>query len=116
GHHEALVVTCLNFPDGLAREAVPLGCDVARLQRASEGACKSAGRRRDDVVERGGTRLERAGRNLVVLSHRAVDTEDDRLRLRGEEGAAHRSFDSLNPNLRAVHDSGHSITMSAVFR
>ena len=114
-NHEDLVVSFLDFPNRLAREAVPVGSDVARLQRASEGPCKSASRRRDDVVERCGTRFERAGRNLVVLSHRAVDTEDDRLRLTGEEGAAHRSFDSLNPNLRAVHDSGHSVTISAVF-
>jgi hypothetical protein len=109
--HEDLVVRALDFTDRFAGEAVTIGPDVARLQRASEGPRQSAGRSGDDVVERGCPRLDGTGSDLVVFGHGAVNAEDDWLGLTGQEGAAHRSFDALDADLRAVHDSGHGVLL-----
>jgi hypothetical protein len=110
--HEHPVFGLFDFADGLAGEAITVGPDVARLQRASEGPRESAGGGRDDIVKGRRARLEGPGGNLIVLSHCPVDTEDDRLRLAREKGAAERTFDALDPDLRAVHDSGHSLPTS----
>jgi hypothetical protein len=109
---EDLVVGFLDFADRLTGEAVAVGLDVARVQRASEGPRQSAGRGRDDVVERRRARFEGSGGHLIVLRHRPVDAEDDRLRLTGEIGAPDWALHALDPDLRAVHDSGHGLPTS----
>jgi hypothetical protein len=55
--------------------------DPARLQRASQGACQSTGRRRDDVVESGGMVRILSRRRPIVLPDLIVGAEDDRLLL-----------------------------------
>jgi hypothetical protein len=110
--HEDLVFGLFDFTDRLAGQPVAVRPDIARLQRASEGPRQSAGCGRDDVVERGRARLEGPGSDLVMLGHRAVDAEDDRLGLTGKIGAPDRALDALDPDLRAVHDSGHSFPTS----
>lgn len=67
--HEYAIFGFLDFTDGLAAQAVAIGLDPARLQRASEGSRQSAGHSGDDVVEGRGVRLERCGRDLVVPRH-----------------------------------------------
>jgi hypothetical protein len=103
--HENVVVGFLDLTDGLAREAVAIGPDLARLQRAPEGSRQSAGGGRDDVIERGRARLEGAGRDLVVLRYSSVDAEDDRFRLARQVRPAHGSLHPLDPDLGAIHDA-----------
>jgi len=105
---EHVVFGQLDFTDRLGGQPVAVGSDVARLQRASEGPCQSAGCGRDDVVERGRVRLERSGRDPVVLGDRAVDAEDDRLRLAGEVGAPEGTSHPLDPNLGTIDDLRHN--------
>jgi hypothetical protein len=108
---EDVVFGFLDFADRLGGEAIAVGPDFARLQRASEGPCQSASCGRDDVVERRRARLKGPRGHLIMLSHRAVDTEDNRLRLTGEIGAPDRALHALDPDLRAVHNSGHSLPL-----
>jgi hypothetical protein len=106
---EDLVVRLFDFTDRLAREAVAVGPDVARLQRASEGPCQSTGGGCDDVVKCGGMRLEGPRDNFVVLGYGSVDAEDNRLRLTREIGSTDGALDALDPHLGAVHDTGHGL-------
>ncbi len=70
--------------------------DPARLQRATQGAGQSTGRRRHDVVERGRVRLEGARRRSVMFGHLVVDAEADRIVLCRKIGTAKRSLDPLD--------------------
>ena len=101
---EHVVLGQFDFTDRFAGQPVAVSPDVARLQRAPEGPRQSAGRRGDDVVECRGAGLECAGGDLVVLGDRAVDAEDDRLRLAGEVGAPDGPFHPFYPDVRPIHD------------
>ena len=70
----------LDLTDGLTGEPPVTGTDLARLQRAPEGADESAGRRRHDVVDGGGMRV-RYVLNAVVGRDGAVRAEHHRLGL-----------------------------------
>lgn len=107
--HEYAIFGFLDFTDGLAAQAVAIGLDPARLQRASEGSRQSAGHSGGDVVEGRGVRLERCGRDLVVPRHGPVDAERHGLRLGRELRAPQGSFDALDAHPRTVNDVGHVV-------
>jgi len=107
---EHVVLGQFDFTDRFAGQPLAVSPDVARLQRAPEGPRQSAGRGGDDVVERRGARLEGGGGDLVVLGDRPVDAEDDRLRLAWEVGAPDGPFHPFYPDMRPIHDVGHSRT------
>ena len=65
--HENVVIGLLDLADRVAREPIAVRLDVARLQRASEGAGQSAGRGGDHIVEGRRARLDRPGGDLVMV-------------------------------------------------
>ena len=70
----------LDLTNSLTGKPPVTGTDLARLQRAPEGADESAGRRRHDVVDGGGMRV-RDVLNAVVGRDGAVRAEHHRLGL-----------------------------------
>jgi hypothetical protein len=71
----------LDVPFGIRRQ-VALPCfDPARLQRATQGSGQSTSGCRDNVVEGGRMRLERARRGAVMFRNLVVDAKADRLAL-----------------------------------
>jgi hypothetical protein len=86
--------------------------NLTRLQRASKGAGKSAGRRCNDVIQRGRVRLQRPRRHLVVLGHCAVHSENHRLALGWEIRPANRPLHALDSNFGTVHNVGHAVIVA----
>jgi hypothetical protein len=103
-HQDA--VLDLHLAPGLGVEPPLAGRDLARLQRAPEGAGESAGGGRDHVVERGRVGLVLAHVDAVVAGHRAVDAEQDRARLGRQVRAAERPADALDADVRGIGDGG----------
>ena len=110
--HEHAVLR-LDLPGRVARELPSCGVDVARLQRASEGAGQSAGSRGDDVVERGRPLDVAATRDAVVIRDLVVHAEPDRLVGPGELRAAKWALHALDPHPRRVHDVAHVLSLRA---
>jgi hypothetical protein len=82
-----------------------IGCiDFTRLQRAPEGSGKSTGGGGDNIIQSGGVRFQDLGRNLIMLGHRAMHAENDRLGFSGEPGSANRSFDAFDSNFGTIDD------------
>jgi hypothetical protein len=96
----------LDLAPGLGAKPPFAGRDLARFQRAPEGAGESAGRRRDHVVERGRVGLLLGHVDPVVAGDRAVDAEQDRLRLGRQVRAPERPADALDADVRGVGDGG----------
>jgi hypothetical protein len=71
----------LDVAFGIRCQVALPGFDPARLQRATQGSGQSTSRGRDDVVERGRVRLERARRGPVMFRNLVVDAEADRIAL-----------------------------------
>ena len=92
----------LHFTRRIRRQLPRRGINLTRLQRASKGPGESARRCRDDVVQRGGMGFEDIGRHFVVLRHRAMYSEENGGRLRGQPGAPKRSLYALDPHTRHV--------------
>jgi len=92
-HHPAL---SLGFQLALTR------IDPARLQRAAQGSGQSTSGRGDQVVERCRMLgiLPRCG--SVVVAHRSVGAEDDRLVFGGQESAPKRTAVTDNADPRDV--------------
>jgi hypothetical protein len=59
--------------------------DSTRLQRATQGSGQSTSGGRHDVVKRGGVRLERSRRCLVMFRNLVVHSEKDGRRLGRQE-------------------------------
>ena len=57
------------FSDGFGHQPLVRGIDLTRFQRASECAGESTGGSRDNVIERGGMRLQHLGRYFVMFGH-----------------------------------------------
>ena len=72
-------VVGLDFSPCPGSEFAPTSIDLARLQRASEGAEESAGRRRDHVVDCGRVRVGNVARRSIMAGNGAVDPKPDRL-------------------------------------
>jgi hypothetical protein len=81
--------------------------DLTRLQRASKGSRKSTCGGGDNVIKRRGAGFRDCGRNPVVLGDRAVDSENDRLRLGREIRFTHRPFHTLYSDLGTINYVGH---------
>lgn len=80
--HQNLVIEH-DVADGFDLVALRIDFDLTRLQRAGKGAGQSAAGSRHNVVERRGTRREVLRVDAVVLGHRGVHSEHDRLGLGG---------------------------------
>jgi hypothetical protein len=100
-HDDALLV--LDLADDLAGKPAVRGVDLARLQRASEGAEQSAAGGGNDVVKGGGVGIRGFGGDAVVVGHGAVHAEDDRLLLGRHGGEPQRAPEPLNADARFVH-------------
>ena len=85
--------------------------DPARLQRATQGPGESTRGGRDHVVERGGVRLERPGRGLIVLRDLVVHPEKNGGWLGRHKRLSQRSLDSLDANLRNVGGVAHRLSL-----
>jgi hypothetical protein len=97
----------LDVADRLGGQTVIGSGDLARFQRASESSSQSTRGCGNHVVERGGMRLIRVWRHLVVLGDGSVNAKNDGLLLGGKKGPANRPFDPLNPDSRLIGDVGH---------
>ena len=105
-------VLFFDFACGFSGQPVDGSGDLTRLQRASKGAGQSAGRRRDDVVERCRMRRKRLGRHFVMLRDSAVHAEDNGLRLRRYVSAAHGAFFALDAHFRSIDYVSHFATIT----
>src|SRR6202011_2563828 len=85
------LVLKLHVSLSLGLQLASAGVDSARLQRATQGAGQSTGRRRDHVVECGGVVWEQAGRSAVVFPDLIVGSEEDWLRLDRQVGSPDRT-------------------------
>ena len=100
-------VFLLDFPDRVCREPAARRGNLARLQRASEGAGQSTGGGRDHVVKGRGVRLECPGRGLVVLGHLVVHPEKNWRGLGWQKRFPQRALDPFDANLRDVCHVAH---------
>jgi hypothetical protein len=101
----------LNFADGFGNQPAIRGRNVARLQRASKRSGESTCGGCDDIVQGRGMFLERAGRQLIVLRHRAVDAKSHRFALHRQPGPANGPAHSLDADLRSVHNVTHGLLL-----
>jgi len=109
-HQDAVLE--FDLAGGVALESAFASRDVTRFQRASEGACQSAGGGGDDVVERRRTLRLASCRHTVVLGDGGVDAEDHRLILRGQVGAPQRPTYPLDSDSRDISDRSHPRTVA----
>jgi hypothetical protein len=72
------VVLCLDLSSNFRRQSVVAGFDLARFQRAPEGADQSATCGRHHVIQRCGVRLGHFWANVVVFGHSPVHAEAHR--------------------------------------
>ncbi len=94
----------LDLPDGLGGQPPLASRDLARFQRASQRPGRSAGRRRDEVVEGGRVGLVDLGVHPIVLGYLGVDPEEHRGRLDWKVGPAQGALDPLDADPRPVGD------------
>lgn len=106
----------LDLADRLGDESSLSCADLARLQRAPEGAGQSAGRSGHDVVERRRVLGFAAARNAVMIGDLVVDPERDRLALARYERTTQRAAHAFDPHPRAVTDLGHRSHLQSSLR
>src|SRR5271168_5500175 len=90
------IVLQFDFTDCLRHQSLIRGVYVTRLQRASKGAGQSNRSRGDNVVQGRGMGLEDRRRNLVMLRHCPMHSEDYRLRFGREIRPANGSLHAFN--------------------
>jgi hypothetical protein len=73
--NDQYVVLCLDLSSNLPRQSFVACIDLARFQRASEGADQSAAGGRHYVIQRRGMRLCNLRANVIVVSHSSVHPE-----------------------------------------
>src|SRR6266446_8749657 len=95
----------------LGSQASPRGWDLARLQRAPVGSDQSTRSRGDHEVERRGVRLEGARGGAVVLRHRPMRAEHDRLLLGRQPSVPDRTLHPLEPYHGTVSHFGHGTSL-----
>ena len=88
----------LDLADCLRGQPLVRGVNLTRLQRASKSSRQSTSCRCDDVIQRGGVRLQDVRRNFVMLSYGAVDAEDHGLRFDRQIGSPDRPFHAFDAN------------------
>jgi hypothetical protein len=75
------IVLQFHLAHGLRNQTLARCTDLTRFQRASKGSRKSTGRCGDNVVQGRGMRFQHVRWNLIMFSHRPMNSEDDWLRL-----------------------------------
>ena len=88
----------LDLADCLRGQPLVRGVNLTRLQRASKCSRQSPSCRCDDVIQRGGVRLQDVRWNSVMFSYGAVDAEDYGLRFGRQGGSPDRSFHAFDAN------------------
>lgn len=104
--HENLVLE-FHFAGDFRGEFLVAGIDLARLQRASEGAGESATRCGDYVVECGRMWLGDFSADAVVRCNGTMDTELHRTFFSRQVGAAQRALLPLDFDFGYVDNLGH---------
>ncbi len=104
----------LHLPDGVGVEI--LEGDLARCQRAPEGAEQSTASCCDEIIKSGIDGFHLFRRDAVVLSDLAVDAEQHGLVLDGEIGAPDPALHGLYPHPRDVRCIGHEISFPLFVR
>ena len=94
----------LDFTGGFSYQPAFAGGDIARLQRASEGAGQSTGRGGDQVVECSRMLWMDTRLMLVILRNLRMGREVDRIRLHRHLDAPIGSLDSLYLDLGSIND------------
>ena len=89
------------------REASSTGSNLARLQRAAQGAEQSTRGRGDDVINRGRMRIRHVAMNPVMAGNRAVRAEADRLGFSRQLRQAQWSLHSNEWNLGTINNVAH---------
>lgn len=106
--HEHFVFR-LNLPSDFRKQPAVARGNLARLQRAPEGARESPAGRGHDVIKGGCVRLMLPDVNPVMLGYRSVNAEQNRRRLGREIRPPQRSPDAFDANLRGINDVAHEI-------
>lgn len=101
------VILGLDLAGRLDVVAVRIDFDLARLQRAGEGAGQSAAGGGDYVVEGGRVRRIAVGIDVVVLGNLRVNSKSDRLGLSGKVREPLRAAEPLDPHPGDVADFAH---------
>ncbi len=96
-------IFCLDLASDFGRQLFIAGVDLARFQRASEGAGESTTGRSNDKVQRGRVWLGNLRADSVVFGNRTVHAKEHRLRLGWQVGQAQRPNLSLNADMRNVN-------------
>ena len=105
--HENVLVQ-LDLPHGLPDQASGGSVDVTRLQRASKGSRKSTRGGGNNVIKCRGARFRDCRRNMVMFGNRAMDSENDRLRLgAGRYALRTGPFHTLDSDHGTIDYVGH---------
>ena len=106
---EHLVFRLLDLPPHLGKKPAVARRDLARLQRAPEGAGESAACRGHDVIERGRMGVMLCDVDPVMFGHRSVDPEQDRDRLDWKKRPPERPPNPLDADARSVYNVTHEL-------
>ena len=101
--HKSVAVQS-NFAFGFGMKTSVWCGYLARLQRASKGTSKSAGRRSYDIIERCSMRLDLCRIDFVVRCYFRVNTENNRFVFCRKPGSAQRPKISFNPDMWQIHN------------
>ncbi len=100
-------IFCFDVANRVRNQIAAACVDLARLQRASQGAGQSTGRGRHDPINRGGIRRKVVHRDAIVLSDIGVDAKGVMLVFGRQPNMANRSPHPLDPNVRLIFDIAH---------
>lgn len=104
----------LNLPGRLDFVALRVDFDLARLQRAGEGAGQSPPGSGHHVVERGCVRRVILGAHAIVLGNLGVNPERHRLRLGRKVGETLRAAETFNPHPGDVGNLAHCANLTGL--
>jgi hypothetical protein len=97
----------LDLADRVCLETTVSCRDAARLQRAPEGPGQSPSGRGHQIVQGGGVRLLLGQVGAVVLGHRAMNAEGDRLVFGWHHGGSQGTLVPGDADVGAVDDLAH---------
>jgi hypothetical protein len=102
--HDQDIVLFLDFANRLRDEATFPRSNLARLQRAPEGAGQSTGGGGHEIVKRRGVRVRLGGTDAIVGGDLRMDAKKHRLALCRQIRPAERPFDTLDAHEGTVDD------------
>jgi len=97
----------LDFPQRLGDQPLVRRIDLTRFQRASKCSSESTRCRCDNVVQSRGMGLENVRRDLVMLSHSAVNAKNDWFRFGRQVRSADGTLHTFDANIGTVDNFGH---------